>query len=489
MPHDAPIGWGHPASPSAASIDVGRAHPNVPPWPGVLIRSSRARSRRPIRRGGKTAAPRARRAPCSTGRRRRAGAPATRTRSRCGAGAAPPRSSPSSRWSRRHPVFGTFRAQSGSGGFYEVEVRSLDAFANSCGCIDHRVNGLGTCKHIEGVLAALRQRGARKFRAAAAQGSAARRGVPRSPRRCRVRRCCGPPSGGRELQAARRFLAPFLAADGTLARDPDTIQALFSAWHAAPADMRRLIRLSRHFTPWLERAAPRPHARRGARGVPRRGRGRRRQPRSAAPSAAALSARGHAASRLRGARAARRRDGAGQDRAGDRRLRAARPPQGHRPRAGGLPGLAQGRVGGADRALHRAPDARGVRSAAGAAPAYREPAFFNIVNYEQVLSDAADINDDPAPRRGRARRGAAHQELADQDRAAGEVAALALCLRAHRHAGREPHRRALLDRAVPRPRAGRSAVPLQPRLLRARRARPAGRLQEPRRAARAPRSR
>jgi len=53
------------------------------------------------------------------------------------------------------PLFGTFRAQSGSGGFYEVEIRSLEGFVNSCGCIDHRVNGLGTCKHIEGALAAL----------------------------------------------------------------------------------------------------------------------------------------------------------------------------------------------------------------------------------------------------------------------------------------------------------------------------------------------
>src|SRR5262245_4462436 len=51
-------------------------------------------------------------------------------------------------------VFGTFRIQSGSGGAYEVEIRSPDACINSCGCIDHRVNGLGTCKHIEGALAA-----------------------------------------------------------------------------------------------------------------------------------------------------------------------------------------------------------------------------------------------------------------------------------------------------------------------------------------------
>ena len=70
-----------------------------------------------------------------------------------------------------HPFFGTFRVQSGSGGFYEVEIRDLDGFNNSCGCIDHRANGLGTCKHIEGVLAALRQRSARAFRAAATRGT------------------------------------------------------------------------------------------------------------------------------------------------------------------------------------------------------------------------------------------------------------------------------------------------------------------------------
>jgi hypothetical protein len=53
----------------------------------------------------------------------------------------------------KHPTFGTFRVRSESGRSYEVEIRSLDLQLNSCGCIDHRVNGLGTCKHIEGVLA------------------------------------------------------------------------------------------------------------------------------------------------------------------------------------------------------------------------------------------------------------------------------------------------------------------------------------------------
>src|SRR3979490_1349352 len=52
-----------------------------------------------------------------------------------------------------HRVFGTFRTRSESGTIYEVEIRSLDDLENACGCIDHQVNGLGTCKHVEGGVA------------------------------------------------------------------------------------------------------------------------------------------------------------------------------------------------------------------------------------------------------------------------------------------------------------------------------------------------
>jgi superfamily II DNA or RNA helicase len=69
------------------------------------------------------------------------------------------------------PYFGTFRVRSTSGGSYEVEIRSLTLRENSCGCPDWRVNGLGTCKHIEGVLEALRRKGKRKFAAAGLAGS------------------------------------------------------------------------------------------------------------------------------------------------------------------------------------------------------------------------------------------------------------------------------------------------------------------------------
>jgi len=70
-----------------------------------------------------------------------------------------------------HPYFGTFRVRSATGGVYDVEIRSLKLAENSCGCPDWRVNGLGTCKHIEGVLEHLRRRGKRAFAAAASMGS------------------------------------------------------------------------------------------------------------------------------------------------------------------------------------------------------------------------------------------------------------------------------------------------------------------------------
>src|SRR6202011_5782846 len=152
-----------------------------------------------------------------------------------------------------HLMFGTFRTRSGTGGSYEVEIRSLDAPRNSCGCIDHRVNGLGTCKHIEGVLAALRSRGARAFREAAARGSPrvevfVDRAASAAPQ------LAWPAADIRGLNPARRWVASFLQPDGDLPPDADAIEALISAWRTAPAGIRRCVRISRHFSPWVDRA-------------------------------------------------------------------------------------------------------------------------------------------------------------------------------------------------------------------------------------------
>ncbi|WP_136661429.1 DEAD/DEAH box helicase [Nitratireductor sp. XY-223] len=67
--------------------------------------------------------------------------------------------------------FGSFRTASVTGGSYDVEIRDLTGHRNSCGCRDFATNGLGTCKHIEGVLHHLKKRGRRAFAAAAKAGS------------------------------------------------------------------------------------------------------------------------------------------------------------------------------------------------------------------------------------------------------------------------------------------------------------------------------
>ena len=153
-----------------------------------------------------------------------------------------------------HPYFGTFRAQSASGSSYDVEIRSLNALANSCGCIDYRVNGLGTCKHIEGTIEAMARGRAKSFRAAKKTGS------PRVEVFLDRRVSCVPavtwpaPGPGRNFKPVRDWLGPYLTVDETLTRDPERIESLVAAWESAPARIRTMLRVSRHFTPWLDRA-------------------------------------------------------------------------------------------------------------------------------------------------------------------------------------------------------------------------------------------
>ena len=52
----------------------------------------------------------------------------------------------------RFPVFSNFDVLSASGVTYSVEIRDLVRRQFHCDCVDFRVNGLGTCKHVEAVL-------------------------------------------------------------------------------------------------------------------------------------------------------------------------------------------------------------------------------------------------------------------------------------------------------------------------------------------------
>jgi superfamily II DNA or RNA helicase len=148
--------------------------------------------------------------------------------------------------------FGTFRVRSASGGSYEVELRSLAERLNTCGCADYRVNGLGTCKHIEGVLAALRRRGKRAFAAAAREGSS--RVELFAPRQGEAAPRLLWPAGA-AAEPLRSLLNPFLAQDDTL-RDsaPASVETILAALEAAAPATRALVRVSRYLTSWIAEA-------------------------------------------------------------------------------------------------------------------------------------------------------------------------------------------------------------------------------------------
>ncbi len=71
----------------------------------------------------------------------------------------------------RFPIFSDFEVHSQSGVTYAVEIRDLGRRQFSCECVDFRVNGLGTCKHVEAVLDHLETRQSAAYAAARETGS------------------------------------------------------------------------------------------------------------------------------------------------------------------------------------------------------------------------------------------------------------------------------------------------------------------------------
>src|SRR2546423_6894689 len=58
----------------------------------------------------------------------------------------------------RNRVFSDYQIHNPTtGGQYRVSIRGFDVGDNTCECPDFRTNTLGTCKHIEAVLASLRE--------------------------------------------------------------------------------------------------------------------------------------------------------------------------------------------------------------------------------------------------------------------------------------------------------------------------------------------
>jgi len=155
----------------------------------------------------------------------------------------------------RHPVFSNFRVQSKSGLTYSVEIRDVRQRQFACDCVDFRINGLGTCKHVEAVLLHLQARFRRLFEAARKSGSTRIEMVvdPAADTLCVL-------NGSGRLP---KFLQNWFDAEGRLANgSPEA--ALTALEQLRTTDFPQ-IRLSQEIVPWIEnrrRAAERKQLRR-----------------------------------------------------------------------------------------------------------------------------------------------------------------------------------------------------------------------------------
>ncbi|MBE7538427.1 MAG: DEAD/DEAH box helicase [Opitutaceae bacterium] len=139
-----------------------------------------------------------------------------------------------------HPVFGNFRVQSKSGFTYDVEIRDIKERHFSCTCVDFRINGLATCKHVEAVLIHLEKTGARTFSMAKARGSSRIEVVPdASIQSLRIERGLD--------QLPPRLRAAFTS-EGEL-RNPAAAGQLVTDLTLNPLPQ---VRLSQDIPPWLD---------------------------------------------------------------------------------------------------------------------------------------------------------------------------------------------------------------------------------------------
>src|SRR6266513_3492287 len=142
----------------------------------------------------------------------------------------------------RHPIFSNFRAASRSGLIYSVEIRDVRQRQFACDCVDFRINGLGTCKHVEAVLFHLQGRFKRLFQVAARNGTTRLEVVP-DPDSGSVRLL---KNGGPLPSALKRWFD----SEGIL-KEGMVEEAIDSVKQIAGGELPK-VRLSQELGPWLE---------------------------------------------------------------------------------------------------------------------------------------------------------------------------------------------------------------------------------------------
>ena len=142
-----------------------------------------------------------------------------------------------------HPVFSNFDVESPSGMTYRAEIRDVASRRYSCTCTDFRINGLGTCKHVEAILLQLARRHRVEFKAAL-RGSSTRVDIVPDPAADRLR------VSGSAAKLPRGLRTRF-DRDGLQPEGLDPAELL----EAIEASRSRWLRVSQDVAPWLEARA------------------------------------------------------------------------------------------------------------------------------------------------------------------------------------------------------------------------------------------
>jgi superfamily II DNA or RNA helicase len=144
-----------------------------------------------------------------------------------------------------HSIFSNFRVKSGSGLTYLVEVRDVRQRQFACQCVDFRINGLGTCKHVEAILLWLQARHSRLFKEAGQNGSTRIEILP-DPLHDSLRLVNGHDS-------LPQALREWFNSDGQLIESAP--EAAVEALRELAANQLPQLRLSQELEPWLEARA------------------------------------------------------------------------------------------------------------------------------------------------------------------------------------------------------------------------------------------
>ncbi len=151
-----------------------------------------------------------------------------------------------------YPYFGAFCVQSTPQLSYHVEIRHLSALLNTCDCPDFLHNGLGVCKHIEKTLWYLRRRGNRKFAQAETAGSP-RVEIYLDRREQHAGLCVKWPAVLPSRSSVKRLLDGFFSTNDRLLTDPLTgWSQLRPMLETMKPEVRALVRISSQIEPFIQ---------------------------------------------------------------------------------------------------------------------------------------------------------------------------------------------------------------------------------------------